>query len=108
GLRLRGLRAQDGSARQEPAPQDRAPRLVAALRRDGARRRLPPRSPEPLNMSRLSVGARVTIAMTLIAIAAVLISVWLSSRAVDSSLNDFARNRAERQVAAAEHRPTAN
>jgi two-component system, OmpR family, sensor histidine kinase BaeS len=57
-------------------------------------------------MSRLSVGARVTIAMTLIAIAAVLISVWLSSRAVDSSLNDFARNRIERQVAAAEHRPT--
>src|SRR5437763_10238314 len=59
-------------------------------------------------LSRLSVGARVTIAMTLIAIAAVLVSVWLSSRAVDSSLNDFARNRAERQVAAAEHRPTAN
>src|SRR4051794_1363593 len=59
-------------------------------------------------MSRLSVGARVTIAMTLIAIAAVLVSVGLSSRAVDSSLNDFARNRAERQVAAAEHRPTAN
>src|SRR4051812_27917249 len=47
-------------------------------------------------MSRLSVGARVTIAMTLIAIAAVLLSVWLASRAVDSSLNDFARSRADR------------
>src|SRR5947199_8837706 len=52
-------------------------------------------------MSRLSVGARVTIAMTLIAIAAVLVSVWLSSRAVDSSLNDFARNRVQERVTVA-------
>src|SRR5437764_14089392 len=51
-------------------------------------------------MSRLSVGARVTIAMTLIAIAAVLVSVWLASRAVDSSLADLASHRvASEQVA---------
>src|SRR3954451_20413745 len=48
-------------------------------------------------MSRLSVGARVTIAMTLIAIAAVLVSVWLASRAVDSSLADFSVHRAARE-----------
>src|SRR5437763_12554672 len=52
-------------------------------------------------MSRLSVGARVTIAMTLSAVAAVLVSVWLSSRAVDSSLNDFARNRVPERVTVA-------
>jgi two-component system, OmpR family, sensor histidine kinase BaeS len=58
-------------------------------------------------MSRLSVGARVTIAMTLIAIAAVLVSVWLASRAVDSSLADFAVQRAAReQVAGPALRPS--
>ncbi|HEY3018576.1 MAG TPA: ATP-binding protein [Solirubrobacteraceae bacterium] len=41
-------------------------------------------------MSRLSVGARLTVAMTLIAIAAVLVSVGLASRSVDGSLNRFA------------------
>jgi len=40
-------------------------------------------------MPRLSVGARLTIAMALIAISAVLVSVWLASRAVDRSLEDL-------------------
>jgi signal transduction histidine kinase len=44
-------------------------------------------------MSRLGVGARVTIAMTLIAVAAVLLSVTLASRSVDTSLNVFAAQR---------------
>ncbi|TMM01830.1 MAG: HAMP domain-containing protein [Actinobacteria bacterium] len=48
-------------------------------------------------MSRLSVGARLTVVMTLIAIAAVLVSVGLASRSVDGSLNRFAevQNRVE-------------
>jgi two-component system, OmpR family, sensor histidine kinase BaeS len=40
-------------------------------------------------MSRLGVGARVTIAMTLIAVAAVLLTVALASRSVDTSLDDY-------------------
>src|SRR4051794_10728801 len=53
-------------------------------------------------MSRLSVGARLTIAMTLIAIAAVLVSVALASRSVDRSLDVFAKQRPEHvQVAGA-------
>src|SRR4051812_6024669 len=51
-------------------------------------------------MSRLSVGARVTIAMTLIAIAAVMVSIALASRSVDHSLDVFAAQRPE-QVAVA-------
>src|SRR2546423_9802061 len=51
-------------------------------------------------MSRLSVGARVTIAMTLIAVSAVLVSVWLASRAVDHSLNDFSAQRATHEQVA--------
>jgi two-component system sensor histidine kinase BaeS len=41
-------------------------------------------------VSRLSVGARLTVAMTLIAIAAVLVSIGLAARSVDGSLNRFA------------------
>src|SRR3954469_117909 len=44
-------------------------------------------------LSRLSVGARLTIAMTMIAIAAVLLTVTLASRSVDTSLNVFAAQR---------------
>lgn len=44
-------------------------------------------------MARLGVGARVTIAMTLIAVAAVLLTVALASRSVDTSLNRFAEQR---------------
>ena len=44
-------------------------------------------------MSRLGVGARVTIAMTLIAIAAVMVSIALASRSVDRSLDVFAQQR---------------
>jgi two-component system sensor histidine kinase BaeS len=58
-------------------------------------------------MSRLSVGARVTIAMTLIAIAAVLVSVWLASRAVDSSLADLAAHRVAREQIAGATLPSA-
>ena len=50
-------------------------------------------------MSRLSVGARLTVAMTLIAIAAVLVSVGLASRSVDGSLNRFAEVQNRVQVA---------
>jgi two-component system sensor histidine kinase BaeS len=49
-------------------------------------------------MSRLGVGARVTIAMTLIAVAAVLLTVALASRSVDTSLNVFAAQRAQQNV----------
>ena len=41
GLRLRGLRADHRRARQEPAQEDRARPVQAALRRDRHRRRLP-------------------------------------------------------------------
>jgi signal transduction histidine kinase len=51
-------------------------------------------------MSRLGVGARVTIAMTLIAVAAVLLTVALASRSVNTSLDVFAAQRAQQvQVA---------
>jgi two-component system sensor histidine kinase BaeS len=40
-------------------------------------------------MSRVGVGVRVTIAMTLIAVAAVLLTVALASRSVDTSLDDY-------------------
>ena len=43
GLRLRGVRADDRRARQEPAAQDRARSAAPALRRDGLRGRLPAR-----------------------------------------------------------------
>jgi signal transduction histidine kinase len=52
-------------------------------------------------LSRLGVGARVTIAMTLIAVAAVLLTVALASRSVDTSLNVFATQRAQQHVAVA-------
>src|SRR4051812_3355638 len=50
-------------------------------------------------LSRLSVGARLTVAMTLIAIAAVLLTTALATRSVDTSLNDFAAQRQHVQLA---------
>src|SRR5204863_9142650 len=98
GLRVRGLRAHDRRPRQEPAPQDRARPQPAQLRGDRARRRLPPGGDGALMMSRLGVGARVTIAMTMIAVAAVLLTVTLASRSVDTSLDVFAAQRAQQRV----------
>jgi signal transduction histidine kinase len=46
-------------------------------------------------MSRLGVGARVSIAMTLIAVSAVLLTVALASRSVNTSLDTFAAQRAQ-------------
>jgi hypothetical protein len=44
-------------------------------------------------MSRLGVGARVTIAMTLIAVAAVVLTTAIASKSVDRSLVVFAKER---------------
>ena len=57
-------------------------------------------------MSRLGVGARVTIAMTLIAIAAVMMSVALASRSVDRSLDVFAQQRPQHVAVAGNPRLT--
>jgi two-component system sensor histidine kinase BaeS len=57
-------------------------------------------------MSRLGVGARVTIAMTLIAIAAVMVSVALASRSVDRSLDVFAKQRPQNVAIAGNPRLT--
>src|SRR3954466_11367398 len=60
----------------------------------------------PSSQSRPSVGARATIAMTLIAIAAVMVSVALASRSVDRSLDVFAAQRPQHVAVAGSPRLT--